>query len=393
MLLKKKSGLPLQTLNNALPQLDLPLPFPFYGGAVGYVGYDAIRQYMDIGAELEDEIGMPDIHFMVYEDVVVFDHLAQSVYVLAIDLDGNRSEEELERRLTELEKEISGKEADETLSHCQINFQPQMEKEEFMRRIEIAQEHVKQGEVLQVVLSQRMKGEVKADPFHFYRVLRNTNPSPYMFYVDFEEYVVLGASPESFIKSDGNKVFTNPIAGTRPRGKSPAEDQALAAELLADEKELSEHRMLVDLSREDLEKICVPESIEVPEYMKIEQYQHVMHIVSEMEGTLSNGKSGIDALITCLPAGTVSGAPKERAMQIINELEDVKRGVYAGAIGYVNANGDIDFALAIRSLVIKDNTAYAQAGAGIVHDSVPEMEFQETINKAKALLEMRPDNL
>jgi anthranilate synthase component 1 len=265
-----------------------------------------------------------------------------------------------------------------------------MEKEEFIRRIGEAKGHVLKGEVEQVVLSQRMSGEVKTDPFHFYRVLRNSNPSPYMFYVDFEQYIVLGASPESFMKSSGSKIQTNPIAGTRRRGRTEEEDRALAEELITDEKELSEHRMLVDLSREDIEKVCVPGSFDIKSYMKIEYYRHVMHIVSEVEAILAEGRSGLDALISLLPAGTVSGSPKVRAMQIINELEDAKRGVYSGALGYVNVNGDVDFALAIRSLVMKDGRAYLQAGAGIVHDSVPRLEYKETINKARALLNPRP---
>ena len=387
---EEQTGVPLDIMQASLPRLDLELPFPFYGGAVGYVGYDAIRQYVDIGEELKDEINMPDIHFMVYEDAIVYDHLAQSIYVLAIDLHGNRTEEELEKRMNELEKQISRKEQDETLTDCKIEFTPQLEKEEFIRKVEAAQEFIKNGEIEQVVLSQRMIGKVGADPFHFYRVLRNSNPSPYMFYVDFGEYVVLGASPESFIKTSGKIVSTNPIAGTRRRGETHEEDLALEAELLADEKELSEHRMLVDLSCEDLSHICLNDTINIKRHMKIERYRHVMHIVSELEGTLTEGKTGIDALISCLPAGTVSGAPKPRAMQIINDLEEVKRGVYAGAIGYINANGDVDFAIAIRSLVIKDQYAYLQAGAGIVADSIPKNEYMETINKARALLSPKP---
>ncbi|MCJ8009783.1 anthranilate synthase component I [Lederbergia wuyishanensis] len=387
---KEQIGLPLDIIQNTLPKLDLELPFPFYGGAVGYVGYDAIRQYVDIGEELKDEINMPDIHFMVYEDAIVYDHLAQSIYVLAIDLNGERTEEELEQRINKLEAQISRKEQDESLTDCKIEFTPQLEKEEFIRKVEVAQEFIKKGEIEQVVLSQRMIGKVEADPFHFYRVLRNSNPSPYMFYVDFDEYVVLGASPESFIKTSGRIVSTNPIAGTRRRGETQDEDLALEAELLADEKELSEHRMLVDLSSDDLSKICVEDTIKINSHMKIERYRHVMHIVSEMEGTLADGKTGIDALISCIPAGTVSGAPKPRAMQIINDLEEVKRGVYAGAIGYINANGDVDFAIAIRSLVIKDQHAYLQAGAGIVAESIPKNEYKETINKARALLSPKP---
>ncbi|MBS4196957.1 anthranilate synthase component I [Lederbergia citri] len=387
---EEQIGVPLDIIQASLPRLDLELPFPFYGGAVGYVGYDAIRQYVDIGEELKDEINMPDIHFMVYEDAIVYDHLAQSIYVLAIDLHGNRTEEELEKRMNELEKQISRKEQDETLTDCKIEFTPQLEKEEFIRKVEAAQEFIKKGEIEQVVLSQRMIGKVGADPFHFYRVLRNSNPSPYMFYVDFDEYVVLGASPESFIKTSGRIVSTNPIAGTRRRGETQDEDLALEAELLADEKELSEHRMLVDLGCEDLGNICLDDTVNIKRHMKIERYRHVMHIVSELEGTLAEGKTGIDALISCLPAGTVSGAPKPRAMQIINDLEEVKRGVYAGAIGYINANGDVDFAIAIRSLVIKDQHAYLQAGAGIVADSIPKNEYKETINKARALLSPKP---
>lgn len=387
---KKETGFPLQILQRTVPKIELDVPFPFYGGAVGYVGYDAIRQYNKIGEELEDKIGMPDIHFMVYEDVIVFDHLAQSIYILAINLDGSRTNEQLEERIIKLEEQIFHGHTDETLGECQIDFEPQMEKEEFIRRIEEAKGYILKGEVEQVVLSQRMSGEVKANPFHFYRVLRNSNPSPYMFFVDFKEYVVLGSSPESFIKSNGNKVQTNPIAGTRRRGRTEEEDRALAEELITDEKELSEHRMLIDLSREDMEKVCVPGSFDIRSYMQIEYYRHVMHIVSEVEGILTEGCSGLDALISLLPAGTVSGSPKVRAMQIINELEDVKRGVYSGALGYVNANSDVDFALAIRSLVIKEGRAHLQAGAGIVHDSVPRLEYKETMNKARGLLSTKP---
>ncbi|HEY4552683.1 MAG TPA: anthranilate synthase component I [Bacillaceae bacterium] len=382
----------LDILKEAVPPMDLGLPFPYCGGAVGFIGYDAIRQYRDIGRGLPDEIGMPDVHFMVYQDTIVFDHLAQAVYILAVDLDGCRDDKQLENRVRELEKQMLRTDADEALEECQIHFGPELEKDEFIRRISEAKGYVLSGELEQIVLSQRMKGEISTNPFHFYRKLRNSNPSPYMFYVDFGEYVVLGASPESFVKTSGKRVMTNPIAGTRPRGRTAEEDAALAAGLLEDEKELSEHRMLVDLSCDDFSRVCEPGTISVVDYMKIERYRHVMHIVSEVEGTLREDCTGIDALIECLPAGTVSGAPKVRAMQVINDLEDVKRGVYAGAIGYVNANGDTDFALAIRSLVVKNRQAYLQAGAGIVADSIPEREYMETINKAKGLLNTSKDH-
>src|SRR5699024_842414 len=226
--------LPLEFLKKSLPQIDLDVPFPFYGGAIGYVGYDAIFQYRNIGEALYDEIDMPDLHFMVYEDIIVFDHLSQKIYILTIDFSNQRSESELETRIQTFENQISQKETDETLTDLTIDFKPQMERDEFIRRIEQARQYVENGEVLQVVLSQRMVGNVTQDPFHFYRLLRNTNPSPYMFYVDFKEYIVLGASPESFVKSKGEIVSTNPIAGTRPRGKTEQEDKENAEELLKD---------------------------------------------------------------------------------------------------------------------------------------------------------------
>ncbi|MCJ7841093.1 anthranilate synthase component I [Lederbergia sp. NSJ-179] len=389
-IIQTEIGQPLEALKKVLPRIELDLPFPFFGGAIGYVGYDAIRQYIPIGPILEDEIGMPDIHFMVYEDVIVFDHLAQSIYLLSIDFSGSSIEKELEERLQNLEVQITRKETDESLSDCNIQFTPKLKKEEFIRKVEEAKQYIQSGEVQQIVLSQRMTGEVGEDPFQFYRKLRNSNPSPYMFYVDFEPYIVLGASPESFVKTSGGTVTTNPIAGTRRRGKNDKEDEFMAKELLADEKELSEHRMLVDLSCRELAPICLENTVAVKDYMKLEYYRHVMHIVSEVEGTLKPDITGMDALISCLPAGTVSGDPKPRAMQIINELEKTKRGVYAGAIGYVNVNGDVDFAIAIRSLVIKDQIAYLQAGAGIVADSKPANEYKETINKAQALLSPKP---
>ncbi len=223
--------------------------------------------------------------------------------------------------------------------------------------------------------------------FHITEALRISNQSPYMYFLDFEDYVVAGSSPESLVKANQSKVITNPIAGTRPRGKNEEEDLKLAKELIADEKEIAEHRMLVDLGRNDLGKICKFGSVHVQKYMEIEKYKHVMHIVSEVSGELSEKSKAADALISCLPAGTVSGAPKIRAMEIINGLEQVKRGVYSGAIGYFSVNGNMDFALAIRTMVIKDGKAYIQAGAGIVYDSVPEKEYEETIHKLKTFLE------
>lgn len=361
---------------------------PFVGGAVGYVGYDTIRQNENIGAIPEDEMNMPDVHLMFYEQVVIYDHLEQKVYLTSSPILNHTDEAKLlylnEKRKAELLAEFHSEEPTKvTLSA----FQPSTKKEDFVKNVEIAKEYIARGDIFQVVLSQRMKADIDGDPFSYYRKLRISNQSPYMYFLDFEDYVVAGSSPESLVKANQSKVITNPIAGTRPRGKNEEDDLRLAEELMADEKEIAEHRMLVDLGRNDLGKICQFGSVHVQKYMAIEKYKHVMHIVSEVSGELSPNYKAADALISCLPAGTVSGAPKIRAMEIINELEQVKRGVYSGAIGYFSVNGNMDFALAIRTMVIKDSKAYIQAGAGIVYDSIPEKEYEETIHKLKTFLE------
>lgn len=379
---------PLEVIKAHIPNEELPLPFVFYGGAIGYIGYDAIREYEDIGNLLEDEIDMPDVHMMFYQDVIVFDHKKQKITLMTIDLDSSRNDQQLEEALKQLQEQIQTPEKNILEEDLEISFEPSIKQEQFLEMVRTAKQHIIDGDVFQVVLSQRMKASFDADPFTFYRRLRVANPSPYMYYIDFEDYMVVGASPESLIKTTGNEVITNPIAGTRPRGKTVEEDQHLASELLADDKERAEHKMLLDLSRNDLGRVCEVNSITIPKSMVIERYQHVMHIVSEVHGQLTKDYTGLDALISALPAGTVSGAPKIRAMQIINELEDKKRGAYAGAIGYINMNGDLDLALAIRTMVIKGRQAYVQAGAGVVYDSDPQSEYEETLNKAKSLLEV-----
>jgi anthranilate synthase component I len=269
-----------------------------------------------------------------------------------------------------------------------LKFEAQTSEQEFIEKVKSAKEYIRNGDIFQVVLSQRLNASFTGDSFSFYRKLRQTNPSPYMFFIDFEEYVVLGASPESLVKVQGRRITTNPIAGTRKRGATEDEDFQLENELASDEKEIAEHRMLVDLGRNDLGKVCETGSIKLTKYMLVERYKYVMHLVSEVKGLLKEEITPLEALVSCLPAGTVSGAPKIRAMQIINELEVKKRGVYSGAIGYIGVNGNLDFALAIRTLVLKDKTAYVQAGAGIVYDSDPTSEYEETMNKAKSLLEV-----
>jgi anthranilate synthase component 1 len=381
---------PLDVLRRLMPEEKAhPIEqFPFCGGAVGYAGYDVIRQYEDIGVIPHDELNVPDVHLMFFEEVAVFDHLEQKVFLVAMSLlaatDESQLRERLQNRKAEIQKGAAASQSEEASLSA---FKASISKEDFVEKVKRAKAYIEEGDIFQVVLSQRLKAELTGDPFAFYRKLRVQNPSPYMYYLDFEEYAVAGASPESLIKATGNKVITNPIAGTRPRGKTEEEDLQLERDLIEDEKELAEHRMLLDLGRNDLGRVCEFGSVTIEKNMVIERYKHVMHLVSEVGGKLKSPHKAIDALIACLPAGTVSGAPKIRAMEIINELEAVKRGIYSGAVGYFSGNGNMDFALAIRTMVIKDGFAYIQAGAGIVHDSIPEKEYDETLHKLKAFLE------
>lgn len=378
----------LHYLQEHFPKIDLDLPLPFTGGAIGYIGYDAIRQYENIGPDLPDELNMPDIHLMVYKNLIVYKHSNETVHLVAMNMD-HEQEDELDQRLDTLKETLQADEGTTSITTMEnLHFKSDMTEEMFKEKVSIAKKHIHQGDAFQIVVSKRMKAEIHGDPFSYYRKLRIANPSPYMFYIDFEDYLIIGASPESLVQTTGNAIVTNPIAGTRARGKTEEEDVQLMEELLADKKEISEHQMLVDLSRNDLGQVCETGSITIPIYMKIEKYQHVMHIVSEVHGKLKTDLTSIDALIASLPAGTVSGAPKIRAMQIINELEDKKRGFYGGGIGYIGFNHDLNMALAIRSLVIKEDVAYLQTGAGIVYDSDLDDEFAETLHKARSLMEV-----
>jgi len=395
ILIKKQSietlrANPLEVLKKIVPNIENEFmkEIPFIGGAAGFVSYDIVRYYEEIGETPRDEMIIPEVHFLLFETIVVFDHLTQKVFIVGIPIIDQSSLEDIKDLVEETKNQILN-EREEAPSQVSISsYEASISKEEFIERVKKAKEYIVEGDIFQVVLSQRMRATIEGDPFSFYRKLRVQNPSPYMYYFDFEEYVVAGASPESLMKAVGETVYTNPIAGTRPRGKTQEEDEQLSVELIQDEKELAEHRMLVDLGRNDLGRVCEFGSVQISKYMDIEKYKHVMHIVSEVKGTLKEEFHPIDALISCLPAGTVSGAPKIRAMEIINELEDVKRGIYSGAVGYYSANGNIDFALAIRTMVVKDSKAYIQAGAGIVYDSVPEKEYEETIHKMRAFLEV-----
>ncbi|MGM9926959.1 MAG: anthranilate synthase component I [Bacillus sp. (in: firmicutes)] len=378
----------LDVIKQYIPDEVMEMPLPFVGGAVGYVGYDIIRQYEEIGEMLPDELEMPEAHVMFYRDVIVYDHIQQSISIVSLDDEGK--EQEFQQRVEQLKQWIQHGAKIEEPRHEKrnISFQAHTTESEFHRMVQRAKEDILNGEIFQVVLSQRFSTKFTGDPFYFYRCLRKHNPSPYMFYVDFADYQIVGASPESLLKGDGVNVVTNPIAGTRKRGKNEEEDRALEEELLQDEKELAEHRMLVDLGRNDLGRVCEIGTVELTKYMAIEKYKHVMHIVSEVTGRKRQDINNSDVLASCLPAGTVSGAPKIRAMSIINELEKVKRNVYAGAVGYFSLHGSFDFALAIRTMIVKDEKAVIQAGAGIVYDSDPHKEFQEVMNKARAFMEV-----
>lgn len=366
------------------------LPFSFYGGAIGYIGYETAFYHEQIGDVLEDEFEMPDMHLLFFDRFIVFDHVLQKLSVVAIDLfHEGKTLTELEHSVDSMIHQIEHPTLIAPQERGDLAFTPAVTAQQFCEMVEQGQQYIKRGDIFQIVLSQRFSAPFNGNPMGLYRKLRLSNPSPYMYYLDFDGYTILGTSPESLVKVNNRFVTTNPIAGTRKRGKTDAEDRTLATELLNDEKELAEHRMLVDLGRNDIGRLAKVGTVSVNKYMKIERYKYVMHIVSEVTGELCDDVHPIDVLRVTLPAGTVSGAPKIRAMQLINGLESTKRGVYAGAVGYLSVSGDLDMALAIRTMVVTKGKAHVQAGAGIVYNSVPMSEYEETINKAKALLEVR----
>ncbi len=382
---------PLNTLDylkTTFPKFDLPIPFPFTGGAVGYVAYDMIRQFVAVGKELEDELNIPDAHFMIYDTIIVFEHRTETIHIIAFGFNGE-SEAALHERIIAIETELDQPNSMKSATEVNVIFKPKIQKDQFIKQVQLAKELLAKENMEQIVVSQRMVAELNVDPFSFYRQLRAANPSPYMFFIDFNDYYVVGASPESLVKTTKDTVITNPIAGTRKRGGTAEEDDALQTELLQDEKELMEHEMLVTLSEQELAPLCKQNSITVPINKQVEKFEHVMHLVSEVHGKLKNDVSSIDALIACLPAGTVSGSPKERAVKIINDIEEERRGFYAGGVGYITWNHDINFAIAIRSLVVKDKKAYLQTGAGIVAQSIPENEYEETLHKARSLTNLK----
>jgi anthranilate synthase component 1 len=369
----------------------------FNGGAVGFFGYDLIRYYENLPNVPEDDLRLPESHFMFTDEVIVFDHLKQKIHIIVnMHVNGNieRAYTSTTERIKAIYREILSSrwkineniKPDQGAVKKELKFTSNITREKFCDNVVRAKQYIKDGDIFQVVLSQRLCVETDHEPLDIYRVLRVINPSPYMYYLKFKDYRLIGSSPEMLVRVEDQTAETCPIAGTRKRGATKEEDEALEKDLLADKKECAEHTMLVDLGRNDIGKVSKYGTVKVNNLMHVERYSHVMHIVTNVIGDLREYKTQFDALMSVLPAGTVSGAPKVRAMEIIDELENVKRGPYAGAIGYLSFNGNLDSCITIRTMVIKGNKAYIQAGAGIVADSVPEMEYEETINKAKALL-------
>lgn len=391
---------PLRLLEELLAKYRAPhLPgLPrFCGGAVGYAGYDTVRYVERLEKPPLDDRGLPDLSFALYDRMVIFDHINKTIAVIAhahVDpRDPVRSYQEACARVDRLVERLKQQDA-----HLQLTdiapvgkveraFQSNFEPGSYEKAVDKAKEYIKAGDIFQVVLSQRLTTETKARPFDIYRTLRVVNPSPFMFYLKVgPDLALVGSSPEIMVRVEEDKVTIRPLAGTRRRGATDEEDERLAAELLADPKERAEHIMLVDLGRNDVGQVARYGTVQISDVMTVERYSHVMHICSNVTGRLEKGKTAFDALRSCLPAGTLSGAPKVRAMEIIDELEPHRRGPYGGAVGYVDFSGNMDTCIALRTMVLKGTTAYLQAGAGIVADSEPDKEREETLNKAMGLL-------
>ncbi len=364
----------------------------FHGGLVGYLSYDVVRSLEKLPDKNPDDLKLPDMQFLLTDTILAFDHVRRKISIISNVLaEGNAGKaydsaiKKIDALAAKLAKPLKTAEI-KMKSSKKLKVKSNFSKAQFEKAVRKAIGHVKNGDVIQVVPSQRFSTSIKGDPFRVYRVLRTLNPSPYMYYLKFGGMRLIGSSPETMVRLEDGIANVRPIAGTRSRGETDAQDLLLEKELLADEKERAEHIMLVDLGRNDLGRVCEPGSVKINEFMVIEKYSHVMHIVSDVTGKLSRGKDAFDLIAASFPAGTVTGAPKIRAMEIIDEIENVKRGTYAGAVGYFDFYGNLDTCITIRTILLKGKDAYVQAGAGIVADSVPSKEYEETVNKAKALL-------
>jgi len=365
----------------------------FFGGLVGFMGYDAVRFFEHIPKKNPDELNLPDMMYMLSDSLVIFDHLNHKIKVVCcVHIENSKKAGSVyDAALNKIERLIKIIESSEKLPplespQSKIKTTPasNFTRKSFMSIVEKAKRYIRCGDIIQAVLSQRFRMKLSSRPFNAYRRLRSINPSPYMYYLKFKDLFIAGSSPELLVRCEKGMVETRPIAGTRRRGKDENEDKALGQDLLNDIKEKAEHLMLVDLGRNDLGRVCTAGSVKVTEFMKIEKYSHVMHLVSNVQGELAKGKDIYDVVRSTFPAGTVTGAPKVRAMEIIEELENTQRGIYAGSVGYFSFSGNLDTCITIRTIVIKGNAAYIQAGAGIVQDSKPRQEYEESLNKAKA---------
>ena len=395
----------------AYTPVDVPGLPRFYGGLVGYIGYDMIRFFEDIPDRKKPGLKLPDMFLMVTDTVVIFDNLKGKIKVVSNAHINNKSPEEAYKEAEEkidaiieklkkskpMSRKARGKGKAHDLSFATLSRSGDQAslsgytssydtREAFEEAVVKSKDYIIAGDIIQVVLSQRFERSFDINPFNIYRALRVINPSPYMYYIDTGDAKLVGSSPEILVRLEGKKIILRPIAGTRKRGETEEEDKSLEEELKKDPKEIAEHIMLVDLGRNDVGRVAETGSVKVTELMDVERYSHVMHLVSNVEGTLKNGMDVFDVLGACFPAGTVTGAPKVRAMEIIEELEPIKRGPYAGAVGYISYSGNMDTCITIRTLIIKGDKVYVQAGAGLVADSVPEREYLETVNKAMGMM-------
>ncbi|MFP4027853.1 MAG: anthranilate synthase component I [Candidatus Brocadiia bacterium] len=367
----------------------------FSCGAVGFMAYDVVRFVEELPDCPPDDRDIPDIYYMFFDEILIFDYLNKTIKVVcSVRTDGEKPETayhdacaRIDRLISRLRTPVSNLSDDITpQGEITIPFESNFEKQDYLEGVEKCKEYIRAGDIFQVVPSQRLGVQTSASPLDIYRALRVINPSPYMFLLKMDDLHLVGSSPEVMVRVENRTATVRPIAGTRPRGQSEEKDQELAEELLSDPKERAEHVMLVDLGRNDLGRVCQYGTVRADEIMVIERYSHVMHIVSNVTGELTDDNDALDALMACIPAGTLTGAPKVRAMEIIDELEPTKRGPYGGAVGYFDFSGNMDTCITIRTVVLQGRDAYVQAGGGIVADSVPEREFEETLNKAKALL-------
>lgn len=387
--------LPVEEALSAMKAIPLPNLPRFTGGAVGYISYDAVRYFENLPSPKSDPLGLPESVFMLATDLVVFDHFRNKIMIIShakIDQDASAEYTKATKRIDEMVRRLHSpikaprSNTIQEQSSIPVEVETNMSRKQFEDMVDQVKEYIVAGDVIQTVVAHRFSRPTSAHPFQIYRALRNVNPSPYMYYLDLDDFHIVGASPEMLVQIEDGMIQTHPIAGTAPRGINEKDDLEIERELLEDVKERAEHIMLVDLGRNDIGRVSEPGTIVVNQLMEVERYSHLMHLVSNVTGKLAEGYTNYDAIRACFPAGTLSGAPKIRAMEIIAELEPDKRGPYGGAVGYFDLQGNMDTAITIRTLVVKDGIAYTQSGAGIVYDSVPAKEYEETLHKSAAVL-------